>query len=165
MKKYKFDLERALAGEPIINGKGEEVLGFHKRKDKSMLSTFPYADIAGITYTEKGGFFDAGIETKDLYMKYPPLPPEGTYILVRDDDKESWRKKIFLYKDTRGRILVVGNYCEDNYFTGYLYEVTSWKQWKPIEEPEIEITVKINGKESKLSDISDETLKKLKALE
>lgn len=42
-------------------------------------------------------------------------------------------------------------------------EYTPYKHAKPIpERPEIEITVKVNGKEAKLSDISDETLKTLK---
>jgi hypothetical protein len=39
---------------------------------------------------------------------------------------------------------------------------TAWKHAK--EAPSIEITVKINGKEAKLSDVSDETLQKLKEL-
>ena len=37
-----------------------------------------------------------------------------------------------------------------------------WKNAKPI--PEIEITVKINGKEAKLSDISEETLLNLRKI-
>ena len=40
-----------------------------------------------------------------------------------------------------------------------------WSHAKEVEEkPNIEITVKINGKEAKLSDISEETLKKLREL-
>ena len=41
--------------------------------------------------------------------------------------------------------------------------VFSKGKWTTINtEPQIEITVKINGKESKLSDISEDTLKKLR---
>lgn len=43
--------------------------------------------------------------------------------------------------------------------------VSSWKFCRKIEEkPSIEITVKINGKEAKLSDISEDTLNKLREL-
>jgi hypothetical protein len=40
-----------------------------------------------------------------------------------------------------------------------------WKQARLIQELIIEINVKINGKEAKLSDISDETFRKLKEAE
>ena len=46
------------------------------------------------------------------------------------------------------------------------FRTTPWNYAKDIEEdPSIEISVKINGKEAKLSDISDETLKRIKELE
>ena len=44
------------------------------------------------------------------------------------------------------------------------YEIYTWKYAKEIPNPQIKITVEINGKLAKLSDVSDETLKKLKEI-
>ena len=41
----------------------------------------------------------------------------------------------------------------------------AYKYCRRVQEPTIEISVKINGKEAKLSDISEETLAKIKQLE
>lgn len=41
---------------------------------------------------------------------------------------------------------------------------SSFRYARPVQKPRIEITVKINGKESKLSDISEETLLKIRGL-
>ena len=40
-----------------------------------------------------------------------------------------------------------------------------WEMCREIKQPEIEITVKINGNECKLSDISEETLLKIRNME
>ena len=42
---------------------------------------------------------------------------------------------------------------------------TVWPQIRKVKQPEIDITVKINGKEAKLSDISEDTLKKIREAE
>ena len=48
--------------------------------------------------------------------------------------------------------------------SGYIYQSRKsvWKYIREIKEPDIEINVKINGKEVKLSDISEETLLKIR---
>ncbi len=162
MKKYKFDLKRALAGEPVINEVGEEIKGFHKRRIKPEITKFPYADSNDSSYTEEGKYTITYHTVNDLYMKYPKLE-EGMKILVRDSDDKDWIERIFLVKDKNGLIIAIKSY--QRYMDGELYNAVAWKQFKLIEEPAIEITVKINGKEAKLSDISEEIFKKLKNLE
>lgn len=52
------------------------------------------------------------------------------------------------------------------YLAGSNAPLYGWRYARPLpKEPEIEITVKINGKEAKLSDIPDEILRKIKAKE
>ncbi len=162
MKKYKFDLKRALAGEPLINEVGDEIKGFHKRKESLDTIKFPYADSRNATYTEEGKYTTKIHTANNLFMKYPKLE-EGMKILVRDSDDKDWIERIFLVKDKNGLIIAIKSY--QRYMDGELYSAVAWKQFKLIEEPAIEITVKINGKEAKLSDISEETFKKLKNLE
>jgi len=70
-----------------------------------------------------------------------------------------------------------GSYWQICYYNGYLWNRyphhyaekhkglgISWEYCKKYEEHNIEINVKINGKEAKLSDISEETLKELMKL-
>ena len=91
------------------------------------------------------------------------LPIKGDIILVRDFSSVKWKKLIFLmfYGDTA---LCVTESTEDAYREGKQYSICGWTHWKWPEEKEseIEISVKINGKEAKLSDISKETLLKIR---
>ena len=53
--------------------------------------------------------------------------------------------------------------CGNDYKNGNWVELYMWNTWRRIsKEPTIEITVKVNGKESKLSNISEETLLKIR---
>ena len=68
------------------------------------------------------------------------------------NDKKEWVKDIYIF--------YVG-YDTDS---GYLHQSRNnvWDYVREIKEPDIEITVKINGKEVKLSEISEETLLKIR---
>ncbi len=157
MKKIKFDLERALRGDELITRDNEGVMGFTQRFDVP-LSLYPYETDDGCIYMKDGRNDKNRASKNDLFMKYPELK-EGMKILVRDGDDESWKERIFVFKDKWGNVLTLPLYNEvDN------VSVFIWKQFKLIEEPAIEIHVKINGKEGKLSDISTETFEKLKEL-
>ena len=76
----------------------------------------------------------------------------GENVLVRDDNSQKWKEKIFngyLYND---------EYPFKTLKSGY----AQCKKDEQPKQPVIEITVKINNKECKLSDISEETLLKLR---
>ena len=81
------------------------------------------------------------------------VPTKGIKLLVWDhDESKAIEEEICLYNQSDAFPWMGMGCC--------------WENAKPIpQEPSIEITVKINGKEAKLSDIPDEALKKLKELE
>ena len=68
------------------------------------------------------------------------------------DNKKDWRRDIYV---------VYTGYDTDS---GYPHQsqTTVWDYVREIKEPDIEITVKIKGKEVKLSEISEETLLKVR---
>lgn len=79
------------------------------------------------------------------------------------DDGNIWMPKVFVG-------YLPGNQCGPACACDKVYEkgclcVNSRKFARPIRKPEIEITVKINGKESTLKDISEETLLKIREAE
>ncbi len=160
--KYKFNLERALKGDELITRDEQEVSGF-MINPKIVSVDYPYF-ISSIksTYTKDGIQYMGCKNDNDLFMKYPEMK-EGMKILVKEDD--NWEERIFLFKDKRDRVVTVSRKFENAYLKGEYYRMALWKQWELIEEPAIEIQVKINGKEGKLSDISTETFEKLKRLE
>ena len=162
---YKFELKRALAGEPVVTRGGDTVMRIERGIDRAYVVSVTLADYSHYSVTETGNAWKSGAESPlDLFMKYPPLK-EGDYILV-SDDKKTWRKRKFIHIDFNNRVVVVDKYCADDFDNGRRYAACSYKYYKRIEEePEIEITVKINGKDAKLSDISAETLEKIKQLE
>lgn len=72
---YKFDLQRALAGEPIVTRSGEEMSDFRMREDVIFNVDYPYVanDTMGdyFTYTKRGGQFLGCPSSFDLFMRYP----------------------------------------------------------------------------------------------
>jgi len=164
-----FNLKRALAGEPLITRSGDKVFGFKVREGKSH-SEWPYAaEIIGqyLTFTKTGRCgVDPEIDnTHDLFMAEPELK-EGDLIEVCAPTGSNYKPCIFLYKEKNNRVIVVTHGYEDYYRNGTDYPTGSFGNWRmPPKQPQIEITVKINGKEAKLSDISDETLQNIKKLE
>ena len=69
------------------------------------------------------------------------------------DNKKDWNKDIY-----------VGYIGHDNTDLGYSHQSQNsvWDYVREIKEPDIEITVKINGNEVRLSEISEETLLKIR---
>ncbi len=131
MKKYPFDLERALKGELLVNGTGEDILGFHKRLNRYTDDVYPYADIDNQIYTKKGKYNDGMTNSLDLFMKYPPLK-EGDEILVRDDDNDKWQPRTFITFDSRNKVLCVNGLQNNSYKNGDNYGAVSWKYFKRI---------------------------------
>lgn len=72
---YKFDLQRALAGEPIVTRAGEEMSDFRKREEEFLCVSYPYvADDTmglGVSYTKRGEHFLDYQSSFDLFMLYP----------------------------------------------------------------------------------------------
>ena len=68
------------------------------------------------------------------------------------NDKKEWVKDIYIF------------YIGYDTDSGYLHQSRNnvWDYIREIKEPDIEINVKINGKEVKLSEISEETLLKIR---
>ena len=68
------------------------------------------------------------------------------------DNKKDWVRDIY------------DGFIGFDFDSGYLHQSRKsvWEYIREIKEPDIEITVKINGNEVKLSDISEETLLKIR---
>lgn len=109
---------------------------------------------------EKECLIHRHIEVKNNQWKHYNISDEmllgpafaiGAPVEVRDKNGEEW---------------------EEDLFEGYRFSVstihpvqtltTVWRQVRAPQEPTIEITVKVNGTEKKLSDISEETLLKIR---
>jgi hypothetical protein len=89
---------------------------------------------------------------------------EGELVEVSDDRGE-WCKRIFLAKvdSLQFPYLCVYATTESEYKYGEDVCVNTWKYCRKISStPKIELEIKINGKEAKLSDISEETLLNLR---
>jgi len=108
----KFDLERALAGEPVCTRDGREVAQLTKFDVKDKRCLVGVVDGMLLSWTYKGDCFGNGKESKyDLFMKYakdelfvfinvykvtPAMPSEKPYLTigVYDDDKEAKKSAI-----------------------------------------------------------------------
>ncbi|MBC8147381.1 MAG: hypothetical protein H8E98_05295 [Bacteroidetes bacterium] len=104
------------------------------------------------------------------------LPKEvfefGEEIEVRDYDDENWYNDMYFIARLENGFVIVVDYGEGvkNILSENTSEINSvnlviWKQSRKIQKelvPNIEINVKINGKESNLKDISDETWMNIK---
>jgi hypothetical protein len=90
---------------------------------------------------------------------------KGETVEVKDYEVGLWEKRIFL-TDIEGAnhpYICVAEDDEDDFRAGDAFSITPWKYIRKIENPDdIEITVKMNGEECKLSDISEETLLKIR---
>lgn len=79
---YKFDLGRALAGDPIVTRSGKEMSNFRRREFWESDRNYPYiaSDTTGIyfTYTEHGEFFSGSPRSEDLFMLHPANQTEPT---------------------------------------------------------------------------------------
>lgn len=170
-----FNLNLAKQGHPLITRDGRKIVQFvhftepFDQKSNSVLYVL----------TEKGEkfcncidgeYYHNEVNNDDLFLDdsvpWNPLLKEGDLVEVRDFEEKKWQKRIFLYFNKYKKIMCVNNRDKASYLEGKCYEVLPWNQYRLItQEPIIEIIVRIDGKEAKLSDIPDETLKKIKEKE
>lgn len=82
------------------------------------------------------------------------------------DDGDHWTKRIFVgYIDGHSHpFACVEGRLESKFLNREKFQTQEWCYARKVQKPEIEITVRINGKEAKLSDISEETLKKIRGI-
>jgi len=153
----KFDLQKALNGEALITRDGRKAYEFRRSNASIDYCYFVEGD-RRIRVCYKDGVHKFDKQNLDLFMA--EQYKEGDRVMVRDNDDDEWTELIYLFTDKNGFHLCT---WIDRYGRGDTYPAFTWEQIKPIEDT-IEITVKINGKEAKLSDISDETLTKIKEL-
>jgi hypothetical protein len=171
-----FNLELAKQGHPLVTRDGEKVVQFiHLEKP------FPQDNWGAINAVFENGDFESYdicgkyqknvCYTKDLYLDdstdwQPPLK-EGDVIEVRNYTESGWRKEVLIFIDKNN--MAVCTSClrgKELHESGIPYGTNVWRYYRRIpQKPTIEVTVKINGKEAKLSDLSEETLKKLRNLE
>ena len=166
----KFDLELAKQGHPLIisNGTRVNLIG--------IIPNTPYPIILERTgticrFTAGGNPKTRDGVTLQLDDSIDWLPPlkQGDVIEVLCSSK--WQDAIYICKLPIDQILVVWPTCclvegykkgeinESDFAVLELYD----KIWRrKVLKSSIEITVKVNGKESKLSDISEETLLKIR---
>jgi len=173
-----FNLERWLrTGEELVTRGGVKVLCtkyFENNaafcKLKSML-----ADGSNISHYTDGDYTKSSSEEQlDLYfandIEPKPQPKRGDTVWVRDNENDCWHKRIFLVemKDCNSPFIVTEKDSEylrnpDAYMQFYF---TCWKEVRTtdpaLDKPKIEITVKVNGKEVKLSTLSDESILAIK---
>lgn len=170
----KFNLELAKQGHPLITRDGQKVLSFKCLDD---IPTYPCSyttDVGSYTCSIHGKYNLNATDDHDLFLDdsipwEPELKP-GDKILIKPSHSSSYMEKIFIAHGTeingKKTVICVNTSDNNNYLKGMYYRTTLWTDWKTIpKEPSIEINVKINGKECKLSDISEETLLKLRSLE
>jgi len=163
-----FDLELAKQGHPLVTMAGGNVVFLTAERDSVEFPILCLVDGRSKSYTIRG-FFHAGsrVSSRNLFLAdcdwQPPLK-EGDEVEVSGYEDE-YEKRIFLYEDANGRAVCFSDTQEDEYNNGGEYVACSWKKWRRVPQPSVEITIKINGKDAKLSDISEETLKKLKQAE
>jgi hypothetical protein len=117
--------------------------------------------VTGLTFGLGGRMVEVKGDDGAKYLLYEyelELIPEfeaGEEVEISDCG-DNWYKRIYLgYMD--GKHWYRSGTKHDSAY--------SWKYVRKIKQPEIAITVKINGKEAKLSDISEDTLKKIREAE
>ena len=165
-----FDLELALQGHPVVTREGRKVENLIL--SKHIGNTYPLSGIvwgSTLTWTKNGSHQFSLSSANDLFLTDCELQPEpklGDLVEVTDDNDSTWFKRIFICKTPGNNALAVLVDSESNFARSRIFEVKLWDHMRPIQkQPEIEITVSINGKPAKLSDISDETLRKIKEAE
>ena len=168
-----FNLELAKEGHPLVTRDGREVSEFHcfesLGKDTDRIAAI--IDDDGFWFNKSGQYYSNNvISGKDLFLKdcdwQPPLKM-GDIVEVFSHNK-AWEERIFIKNGGNDEIICVrdGQY---NYFLAgkpfetYLWDKDSWRR-KQTEDKKVNINIEItiNGKPAKLSDISEETLKKLR---
>jgi hypothetical protein len=164
-----FDLNLALLGHPVVtrDGKKVENLSFSKNERTYPLSGTVCGNL--FTWKRNGSHQFSEKSTYDLFLADCELHPEPKYgdlVEVTDDSDSTWVKRIFICKTPGNNTLAVLVDSESNFARSRIFEVKLWDHMRPIQkDPNIKITVSINDKPARLSDISDETLRKIKEAE
>jgi len=142
MEKYKFNLERALAGDSLIAEDGEIIMGF-RRDEKSLNVLYPYIADNGSKYTPLGKWIRDTVTMHDLYMKYPSFK-EGDKVLVKNTHNEQYVCRYFHSFDSKGNMLCTSTVGSAAYKLGNPYSVYSWKYYKYVPQQHYKATIKLN---------------------
>ena len=94
-----------------------------------------------------------------------PAFETGEEVEAYDNTSKRWKKRIYLFSTPKWHYCVCAQDEHQYKKGGKITYVHGWKKIQTLKTPEIEITIKINGEEAKLSDISDETWNALKRAE
>jgi hypothetical protein len=161
MKTKPFDLELAELGHPLVSVRGEKVIWVGRAETRGPHHSVVVKKDGTIVALNSKGLSLNNTNTVVLDVSKPWEAPlkTGDIIEVKSTLTESkWSERIYLAMANDIPICVNVN-CVGAYKKNQHFEVSTWRVFrrKP-EEPVIEITVKVNGKEAKLSDISKETL-------
>jgi hypothetical protein len=89
----------------------------------------------------------------------------GEMVEVQDRGNHVWEERIFMgsIKKAMSPFICVAYGCNDEFYQGCCVRITAWQLIRKIKKPVVEITCRVNGKETKLSDISEETLEAIRA--
>jgi len=167
-----FNLELALQGHPVVTRGGKEISQLTLFVCKHTHPLVGVIDGERCVWTRNGnGRYNMTTQSNsDLFLKdcdWQPEPKFGDLVEVSDSGI-NWTERIFICKTPDGRILAASPV--ENFINRHKpllsFGVTPWNHMRPIQkELNIKITVSINDKPAKLSDISDETLRKIKEAE
>lgn len=173
MKTAKFDLELAIAGHPLITSGGDKVTDFKYFKDlNSDYKIRVVADGCILAYQEAGrpdwdfGFGKRGsmVGWFLLLDKSIPWEPElkmGDRIEIKKATR--WEERIFIkYGEADGVVVVIEDDA-NKYLQGRPFDTIHYHEYRRINKDiDLDIKITCNGKDVKLSDISEETLIKLR---
>ena len=109
MQKFKFDLDKALAGAQLITRDGRAVVGFRRREMNSgNVKEYPYVanilssdgkspiEVYDATYTADGNFLINKEHNKDLFMKENSIMFSPGDVVEVSDDNIRWSKATYL---------------------------------------------------------------------
>jgi len=171
-----FNLERWLrTGEELITRNSEKMLATkycpNNENDYKIRSLTETGKMHSCF--ENGSYQDdVTAHDGDLFfvndIEPEPKPKRGDTVWVRDHEQTIWTAKIFLaeFKNAVYPYKTVLGSNEELFITGKTYGDSAWKYMRTtnpaLDKPKIEITVKVNGKEVKLSTLSDESILAIK---
>lgn len=170
MKTAPFDLELAKQGHPLVSQFDthgfvkSELVKIHPDGRLVVLVTDEDDEEEYIRYFYNNSTLNRRTLFLDVSTDWQPPFKFGQMIEVCDQLYEIWREHRFLAYAPSGKVITFDSSNEyEKYEDKDEFECYEWNHARHIPvEPTIEITVKVNGKESKLSDISKETLLKIR---
>ena len=160
LKGFPQEVVEKMVERQVEQGNKRDVSIFEKDRNEE-------ADFGGFDWDESPegyGFWYKVIYSSqfDVFFNRYPKKEYPRVMLVSDNKSDWFKRVVFMEKKNKYLTWINAETIEDS---EKVITVVPWLYAKEIEEkPSIEITVKINGKEAKLSDISEETLNKLRKL-